>query len=482
LIPASPTINYPIPVRRRKRRWLSFNISSIDRLPKLNPWISVFLIAIFGSQLLLIPEQLFPFRMYIRVLYFVSSLVMIFLVRGKTKLLPITGISIFILLIYCLELFHPSGDSPIAAIAQILLNFAVISPILWIPRLKMDTEQFKYALLCIWLFHSGSAGLGVLEVTVPSRFMRESKIAEEKGTLAMAVVELADGTKVYRPMGFTDTPGGAAFSGYIAVLMSSCFLLMRFPWYAQVCFMVSIAGGLFAIYISHVRSTLVLATLCQSMLFLVLTMRGHLLRGVKLLTIFLGVGAFATIMAFSLGGNKVLDRVMSLFASTPDQVYYSNRGYFIDYTLQELIPQYPVGAGLGKWGQVHQYFGGFGGLKQEALHVEVQLTAWVFDGGVPLAAAYYGAILMCIKYAFDMSFHRNRTIADLSMLVLTLNTAVFANTFSYVPFIGQTGTFFWLMNGCLMALTLTDHAVNRAKRRKASRRRWELFYLGSRRR
>jgi hypothetical protein len=243
--------------------------------------------------------------------------------------------------------------------------------------------------------------------------------------------------------------------------------------------MLSILAGIFSILICHVRSTLVLATLCQGILFVVLTMRGQLLRGAKLLVFFLLMGGIATIFSLVVGGERTLNRALSLFEASPDEVYYSNRGYFIDHTLHYLIPEIPLGAGLGKWGQIHQYFGGYDGSEEGPYHVEVQLTGWILDGGLPMAIAYYLAIFLCIKYSFEMSFHRNRTIADLSMLVLTLNVAVFANTFSYVPFIGQTGMFFWLMNGCLMALTLTDHQISKIKRQRMNQQRWAAL-MGAR--
>ncbi len=89
----------------------------------------------------------------------------------------------FLLAYYCMEMFHPESDSAVGAIASILLNYAIIAPIIWIPRLRMDTEQFKFAMLMIWAFHTGSACLGILEVTFPSRFQRESKITKRKDAL-----------------------------------------------------------------------------------------------------------------------------------------------------------------------------------------------------------------------------------------------------------------------------------------------------------
>ena len=39
------------------------------------------------------------------------------------------------------------------------------------------------------------------------------------------------------------------------------------------------------------------------------------------------------------------------------QSYQENRGIFLTYTLQELLYEYPFGAGIGRWGMMSAYFG-----------------------------------------------------------------------------------------------------------------------------
>ncbi len=467
--------------RRSKRKQLySFKNTDVLELPKINIWLTFFVFGTFFMQIMLIPQQLFPIRTYLRIAMFACSLALLFVVPGKMKFLPATSLAMLIVGIFCLGLLHPETNSPVSAAAAIMLNFAIISPIFWVPRLKLDTEQFRMTLIMIWAFHAASSGLGILEVYYPDQFSRESKITElfDKIMVEGLQVTLADGTRVYRPMGFSDSPGGAAASGYLAILLGSGLLLTRTHIVLKVLFLASVAAGLFCILLCQIRSLVILAVLCELAMVGVLALRGQVFRIIGMLVVIPVLVVGASLWAFSIGGEQVSNRLLTMTEGSAGEFYYSKRGRFLEEFVNELLPMYPLGAGLGRWGMTNAYFGDRASTASVPIWVEIQPNAWLLDGGVPLVLAYYAAILLCIAFSFKLAVIRKGIVADFATIVFTLNLAIFANTFSYVPFIGQSGLTFWLMNGCLMALALTCQDVRRKKISERNRVKQAIESLG----
>jgi hypothetical protein len=144
-------------------------------------------------------------------------------------------------------------------------------------------------------------------------------------------------------------------------------------------------------------------------------------------------------------------------------VYYSNRGQFLEYTVTELVPEHPFGAGLGRWGMVRTYFGDEMNPYSEPIWVEIQWTAWVLDGGVLLALVYAAALVIAGYAVMRIARHTpDRWLAGWAALGGAYAVAVFGLMFSYVPFIGQTGMEFWLLNGLLVTAVRTVARARRA--------------------
>jgi hypothetical protein len=57
--------------------------------------------------------------------------------------------------------------------------------------------------------------------------------------------------------------------------------------------------------------------------------------------------------AVAIGGESTLERLSSLVSDRADAVYQQNRGHFLEDTINVLLPQYPLGAGLGRWGMMN---------------------------------------------------------------------------------------------------------------------------------
>ncbi len=148
-------------------------------------------------------------------------------------------------------------------------------------------------------------------------------------------------------------------------------------------------------------------------------------------------------------GSAVQDR--------PGKVYYRNRGLFLEHTVQDLLPQYPLGAGLGRWGMMNLYFGDNSDPERACLWAELQWTGWVLDGGVPLLLAYAAALALACRTALQITLLRNAGNLWLwGGVLLAYNLGAVAVTFSYTFFVGQGGLEFWLLNAVLFGAARTQ--------------------------
>src|SRR5256884_9502208 len=150
--------------------------------------------------------------------------------------------------------------------------------------------------------------------------------------------------------------------------------------------------GLTSIYLAQLRSTLVVAGLIVSGFVVCLALRRGRRALLTLSIVVLTLLASLNI-AVLIGGTEVFDRIATLVEERPQAVYYANRGQFLEQTFTEDLPDYPLGAGLARWGMASYYFGGSNSAAQSlGLWAEIQLTGWIFDGGIPLMLAYSAAV------------------------------------------------------------------------------------------
>jgi len=278
-------------------------------------------------------------------------------------------------------------------------------------------------------------------------------------------IQLASGERVFRPMGLTDSPGGASFAGMYSVLLGTGMILSPKPAFfgARVIAVASMVAGMMCIYLCQIRSILVMTGVCVVTLLGLLLLTGRITRLVGLLgTIGVVVpGAFT--LAFAIGGKSMTDRMSTLVEADPGSVYYQHRGRFFTSLVKRYLPLYPLGAGLGRWGMVHAYFGN----ATDGLWVEIQWTAWLFDGGVPLIFLYVTAILMaswgCLKIALGKVGSSEPSLSLWGAVLVAYNVGSIAVCFNYPLFAGTSGVEFWVLNmAVLCAAYNTDRAVRSA--------------------
>jgi hypothetical protein len=179
----------------------------------------------------------------------------------------------------------------------------------------------------------------------------------------------------------------------------------------------------------------------------VLVRQGRVAKATSFTTLAAALVGGSFLLAVTLGGQSIVDRFVTLFADDPMSVYYHARGVQLDYTLSELLYQFPLGAGLGRWGMAAGYFGT---SNVPGLWAEIQITGWMIDGGVPMIVLYAGAIVVTALAQFRLTgAAMHPRIAACAAVVFAANLGTAAMVISFTPFVAQIGIQYWFLAGAL---------------------------------
>ncbi len=414
-------------------------------------WIYAYLAVQIVCQLALLPEVLGPVRLVFRSAVLGTSLLFLFIVPGRTlAITPMRFGVVLILAILGMSSFNPEGAGPLAVVAHIAFHVAVLAPVFWVARLRVDAKTVERILIIIWATSTASAATGVLQAYFPGQFQPNiGMLASETGKrqLVGLMIPLASGEWIPRPMGLTDTPGGAGFASLYACLLGLGIAVRRpFP-FARVTAAASILVGAVCLYLCQIRSLTVMLGICFVSVIVLFALAGRLSRSGLAAIGGIGLALIGLEVALSLGGESVTLRLQTLVASDAGTVYYNTRGSFLETTFFELLPQYPLGAGLGRWGMVNQYFA----RGEHAIWAEIQWTAWLFDGGVLLMIIYPATVVITVwnsaRIALRATMH---TLETWSAVIAGYNVGALALTFTYPLFMSTPGVEFWLINAALI--------------------------------
>jgi len=435
------------------------------RQPKPSRLLEYFVALEIICQLALLSSTLAPFRVFFRTSVFGVSLMLFFLLPGHGKQHPAAKTAFFVMVVLAVSMLNPGVNSETAAAAEFGLYLAVLAPLFWVSRVRIDVAEMRRVLFILWGFQVVSSVFGVLQVYFPARFQfAVSSVVQGQGAgyLAMQHFQNAYGVSVYRPMGLTDTPGGAAAAGFFAVLFAAAFFLLDQRRWMQIMSTGAMLVGMVAIYLSQLRVMLVMEMVCMLAFLTVMSWRAARVSnprlgrriGSKRLAYLTGLMALAAVGGFTwavgVGGTAITDRVNSLTAENPGEVYQKNRGQFLIYTIDEVLPNYPLGAGPGRWGMMFYYFGDPGNTKNPGLWAEIQWTGWLYDGGVALVLVYTLGIALAFRVAYKVALNeRSGELATLAAVIFAYNVGVLAATFDSCFFIGGGGLDFWMLNALL---------------------------------
>ena len=424
-------------------------------------WLISYYVVQIVCQLALLSTALAPGRVFFRTSAFGMSLVaLVFTYRASRipRRHPATVLALVALLILGAEMLNPGTADPLAALATVGMYVAVLSPLVWVPRLALDLSWFRRVVVIIWAFQSASALVGALQVYFPGVFEPAvASILSDSYVSAMQIT-LASGERILRPSGLSDTPGGAAVAGTYAIILALGLWAERPARWMQILLALSVATGMFVLYVCQVRSLVVMVGISVLATTLVHALRGRIrsVFGISAVAITIAIAAF--VAASSVGGDDVTRRMSTLVNSSPTEVYYTNRGIFLEHTLSELLPLYPFGAGLGRWGMAASYFGG---QASNSIYVEIQWTGWLLDGGIPLIFTYVLMLVLTVLSAWSMARRhadRTRDLSSWAALLVGYDVGTIALTFNFPVFMASFGMDFWLLNAALFTVVVRDLA------------------------
>jgi hypothetical protein len=417
-------------------------------------WLMAFVSLEISCQLLLSfggADQ--PVRITVRAVAIGAGLAFIFLVPGPTRRLSVLPWLVATVTVLVLNLFHPETEGFLSGFAQALLYVSILSPLLWVPRLPITPKTLERTLGIFWAFHFASTGIGILQVMFPGSFqtaLSSSVAAAGEGPLQALMLTLNDGTRVLRPMGLTDVPGAASASGMYAVIFGAAFLIRSKRLLTRGLFIVSMLAGIACIALCQIRALAVVVAIALATLGLLLV-RARKFWQLTIIGATVGVAVVAgAMLALAVASQQVQSRFESFLEDRPEEIYASNRGVFLEQTITEYIPEYPLGAGLGRWGMMYYYFGGED-ITRPPLYAELQLTGWIFDGGLPLLAAYLGLLIAALWSVYRVILdYKDAQLTTWAIFILSYDIGLVGLVFSYPLFVGQLGLEFWLFNAALL--------------------------------
>src|SRR3954463_12174487 len=405
-----------------------------------------------------------PFRLYIRIASFVISFATLIwwaVAAAKTSRTHPAQPWIFAAMAYVVVMFfHPLTSSTFAGLAQFVLYLSVIAPIFWAGRFVRTPERLP-RLIGVLLFCNGlNAVVGVLQVYDPARWMPPEMsrvMSETVYGLGTVTYRGPEGRMIVRPPGLFDTPGAVAGPGMYAALLGLVFATSAISLWKRLAAIGASFAGIAAIYLSQVRVSLVVSILMLASYFSLLLLQARRSRAMWFggAAVVMVVATF--LFALSLGGESIAERTFTLFAQDPLALYAGSRGGQLSYTFGELLQNYPMGAGLGRWGMIAVYFGNPSKPGAEPLWAEIQVVGWAIDGGVALLLLYVGALVVTLKAGARVArAHQDARVRACASVVLAANLGTAALIFTFTPFVTQIGLQFWFLAGALHGLVDTD--------------------------
>jgi hypothetical protein len=393
--------------------------------------------------------------------YVVSGAALVYYFRqGRGERLPDStkwlAVSFLLLL---LNLLHESAHW-FAGIGQIVFQLCIAAPAFWMARAVRSEAQIRRVL---WIFFAASAlgsVLGVLQVYFPERFLPPefSALAQSLNPDIIHALTYvgADGREIVRPPGLSDLPGGAAVAGMMTMILGLALAVRRDErWGVRGVCLAAAVIGMTALYLTHVRSLTIVSAASVGVYALLRLRQGRTFEG----SLSLGVGVAllvgSYIWAVAVGGEAVSDRFSGLADDGVFRVFQDQRGAFIRYTLSELLYEFPLGAGLGRWGMMQVYFGDPTLWQAPPIHVEVQLTGWLLDGGLPLWLLYGGALFAAVRYSYRIALRAvTDVLQDAATIILCLQLTIICLCMTGPVFNTQLGILFWAATGALFGAVI----------------------------
>ncbi len=350
---------------------------------------------------------------------------------------------------------HPTTNSLLGGSAQVALYFCVMSPLFWAPTLVRTPEHFRRIVVLLLVTNGLNATVGVLQVYDPDAWMPaefSSIVTESRYGLSAVSYIGAEGQRIIRPPGLFDTPGAVAGPGMFAGLLGAVFAASPISKFYRLVSVGLAMTGIMAIYLSQVRTSLVLLVgmLAVYLLALVVQRRARNAAAFSTMLVLVVVGGLT--LAVSLGGANVMSRVTTLFEQDPFELYYASRGGQIAYAFGDVVDA-PFGSGLARWGMIPFYFFDASNLDSPSIWAEIQISGWMIDGGFVVLVTYVMALLVTARYEWQVTrFASDSWVRATAAVVLAANVGIALLCFTFTPFVSAVGMQYWFLAGALFGV------------------------------
>ena len=428
-------------------------------------WAEAFLLLQFLWGAALFVPGVQAYRAYVRALPYLASLgSLVYYYRRPTgsAVHPSAKWLIASLGILVLNLLHSTTHSA-AGVAQVIFQLSVVAPVLWMTHAVRGEAKLTRLLWIVFASSALSSAVGLLQVYYPERFLPPefSALGREMNPdlVSSLTYRGADGREIVRPPGLSDLPGGAAVAamltmtlGVVMVFRQNIRMIVRAACVALA------AVGMTALLLTQVRS-LALAAAASVGVFALLRLRqGRAVAGAASLAFGMALVAGAYLWAVAVGGDSLAARFTGLMDDGVVSTFREERGAFLTYTLSELLFEYPFGAGIGRWGMMHVYFGDPTMWEAPPIHVEIQATGWLLDGGVPLWISMGAALAAGLRASYLVAVHADGSLQESGTAILCLQLTLLAICLSGPVFNTQLGIQYWALTAALWGPVLAAEA------------------------
>ncbi len=402
-----------------------------------------------GSQSVRMPLRIAPFALSLVALAWC-------LVRsgGEVRPHPARWWLLLVVIYLGVMILAPTTNSFIAGTAHVVLYLSVFAPVFWVPRLVGSPERLRRLLAILFVCNGINAVVGVLQVYDPGHWMPAEfsrlVMTSQYGLDSVSYVG-PDGVRIVRPPGLFDNPGAVCGPGMVAALLGLIFFVSPIKPLGKVFALLLSLAGVVAMYLSYVRTTLLVLIGMALIYLLTLVMLKRPAAAARFGIAVSAVAAVGLSLSVLLAGESVIDRFSTLLEDDPLAVYYrSGRGSQLEDGFTNLLSEYPLGAGLGRWGMIHRYFGDQASLNSPSIWVELQPNAWIIDGGIFLLAVYSTALLVTAVREFRiMRAAGGPSLRVWAAPIFALNIGTLVLVFGFTPFTNQVGLQYWFLVGLL---------------------------------
>jgi hypothetical protein len=419
-------------------------------------WVELFaaIQLVWGVVLFLPSVQ--PYRMYIRAVPYLASLGALAIVPRALRA-PLPASSKWLLaamVLLAANLLHADTVAS-SGIAQVVFQLSIAAPMFWVGRFAWSEARLARLVRIIFLASLASAAIGVLQVMWPDWFLPPefSTLARRLNPDFLDALSYVgpDGRPIIRPPGLSDLPGGAAVAGLTTVLLGVAYLSHDRAGRLFQIFAAAAAGvGMTALYLTQVRSLTAMAAIGVIVLAATRLRQGRIVTSVWVTAVGGALVVASFMWAASIGGKSIETRFAGMLETGLLTTFQESRGSFLSYTLRELLFRFPFGAGLGRWGMMDVYFKDPAAWQTPPIHVEIQITGWLLDGGILMWVFYGGALYAACRLAYTSVVDRSiEPLQYLAAIVLSFQLAVIGLCLAGPVFNTQLGVLFWTVTGAL---------------------------------